>query len=643
MSANHLRLVRPARGDATAPLGKPRRRRDLGEILVASGALSPGNHIKALALLARQETRLADILLAHGMVDEPALMNGLAQQWGARVLDPVAEPPDTRLVDQFGPASCIRDGLLPWRRAGGITVIVAARPETFEQARSRLIEAFGPVALALASESRLHEALLAIRQADLRRRAEASVPPDESCRGWRPERLARLGAILGVATLILGLLAPALLLGLLALLAIATLAASTSLRIAALAARLPSLLTERRQQNPLGDKKPTPMMRLPVVSILVPMFREPDIAPRLVARLGHLNYPRELLDVILVVEETDRETRDALAHGTLPRWMRVVPVPDGPVRTKPRAMNFALDFARGSIIGVYDAEDAPASDQLHRVVRRFHECPPEVVCLQGVLDYYNARTNWLSRCFTVEYASWFRVILPGLQRLGLPLPLGGTTLFMRRNALEHLGRWDAHNVTEDADLGIRLARHGFRTEVLPTVTEEEANCRALPWVRQRSRWIKGHAITWAVHMRDPAALRRDLGARGFWGMQMIFAGAVAQPLLAPVLWTFWALAFGFGHPLAGALSAWVMLPLLVLFIAAELVNIACGALATATPERRFLLPWVPTLHFYHPLATFAAVKAVYELARRPFYWDKTAHGIFDGDARLDAPPEAVNA
>ena len=146
-----------------------------------------------------------------------------------------------------------------------------------------------------------------------------------------------------------------------------------------------------------------------------------------------------------------------------------------------------------------------------------------MVCLQGILDYYNPRTNWLARCFTIEYAAWFRAMLPGLARLGFGVPLGGTTLFFRRDKLEELGGWDAHNVTEDADLGLRLARHGYKTELIDTVTQEEANCRALPWVKQRSRWLKGYAMTWAVHMRDPRRLWRELGPRGFIGVQPTFS------------------------------------------------------------------------------------------------------------------------
>lgn len=636
MSVTPLRVVR-SRPQPAPQQGRP----EIGALLVGKGALLPPDLFRAQALLARQEADLPDTLLARGLVSEPTLLAAFADQSNARIVDPLAERPDARLIDTFGAVRCLREGLLPWRRAGGVTIVLSSRPDRFYRRRDELVTLYGPVALALAAAPAIEEAVLRSAQKELRDQAESTVGEEESCRNWRPQRLARIG--IGVAMVMILLLAtsPRLVVGILAAVALLVLAASTVLRLAALAARLPSLLAERRPAATADVE--VPLMRLPVVSLLVPMFREEDIAPRLLARLGRIDYPRELLDVILVLEERDGQTHKALAEADLPPWMRIVTVPDGPLRTKPRAMNFALDFARGSIVGVYDAEDAPHPDQINQIVRRFYEAPPEVACLQGVLDYYNARTNWLARCFTVEYASWFRVILPGLQRLGLPLPLGGTTLFMRRDALEALGRWDAHNVTEDADLGIRLTRHGYRTEVLPTVTEEEANCRALPWVRQRSRWIKGHAITWAVHMRDPGKLRRDLGWRGFWGMQLIFAGAVAQPLLAPVLWSFWALALGLGHPLSGMLSPAGTTALLTLFFGAEVLNMVCGMLAVAVPGRRFLLPFVPTLHFYHPLATLAAAKAIYELASRPFYWDKTAHGIFDASAPASPASPPVNA
>ena len=304
-------------------------------------------------------------------------------------------------------------------------------------------------------------------------------------------------------------------------------------------------------------------------------------------------------------------------------------------------MNFALDFCRGSIIGVYDAEDAPHPDQIHQIVRRFHERGPQVACLQGLLDFYNPRTNWLSRCFTIEYNVWFRMFLSGLERLGFAVPLGGTTLFFRRNVLEKLGGWDAHNVTEDADLGIRLARHGYRTEIVHTVTEEEANCRFIPWVKQRSRWLKGFAITWAVHMRNPTNLLKDLGLKKFIGVQILFIGTLSQFIFAPLLWSFWLVLFGVNHPMLAVVSSNVMIGLGAMFLLSEIITIAVGCLAVADKKHRFLIPWVPTMHFYFPMGTLAAYKALYELITQPFYWDKTAHGIFTGTENLEESPSGL--
>jgi len=334
------------------------------------------------------------------------------------------------------------------------------------------------------------------------------------------------------------------------------------------------------------------------------------------------------LDVCLVLEADDVTTQAAIAQAELPSWMRAIRVPLGTLQTKPRALNYALSFAKGSIIGVYDAEDAPAPDQINIVVNRFAQRDHKVACLQGRLDFYNAHSNWLARCFTVEYATWFRIMLPGLERLGLAIPLGGTTLFFRRETLEELGGWDAHNVTEDADLGIRLTRHGYRTEIIDSVTQEEANARAWPWVKQRSRWLKGYAITYGVHMRDPVKLWRDLGAWQFFGVQMLFAGTISQFLLAPLLWSFWLMMIGLPHPLDDILSKPVAISFAITFLLSEIIGVSVAALAVAKAKKPELIKWTPTLHFYFPLAVVAAYKGVFELATKPFYWDKTSHGIF---------------
>lgn len=623
-AAGGLRLVQPkgAQAKGAQPAVPP-----LAQVLLDADLVAPGDLVKALALQARQQVALGDILMAHGMLDEAALMQGLALQWRAEPIDPLALPPDPRLIDVLGAQDCLGLGLLPWRRVGGATVVATCRPDGFGQHLPALQAAFGPVVMALVAETVLHRAVLNSRCDSLRQLAETRVSAAESCRSTDLARLRIWAGGLALGSGAALVLAPVPTLGVLTLWAVAMLLLTMGLKTAAAVAGLRA----RAEAGRAAWDRPRPAIaRLPVVSILVPLYGEDDIAPRLVARLGRIVYPRELFDVLLVVEEGDRSTRAALAQARLPHWMRVVTVPDGPLKTKPRALNFALDFCRGSIIGVYDAEDAPDSDQIHRVVRRFHERGSELACVQGMLDYYNPRINWLSRCFTIEYAAWFRILLPGMERLGLAVPLGGTTLFFRRGALVALGGWDAHNVTEDADLGIRLARHGYRTEVLDTVTQEEANCRLLPWIRQRSRWLKGYAITYAVHMRAPRRLWRDLGAWRFFGFQVLFLGTLSNFVLLPLLWSFWLLFLGLGHPLQPALGLGGSLLLGAAFVLSELVNSAVALLAVWRGRHAGLRVWVPTLHLYFPLAALAIYKALWEVATRPFYWDKTAHGLHDG-------------
>ena len=643
MTPNHLRLVQPPPvpvfvSSRSLRVAAPLQREPLGQILLRNRWVDPGNLVKALAMQAREAAHLGDILLAHGWISEASLMAALCQQWHAEAIDPRLSWPDPRLIDLFGAEACLREGLLPWCRAGAATVVATSRPDRFAGIRPRLEQIFGPVLMALARESDLHAAILATRQSTLNLNAETKVPLAESCRPWNTSRLRRQAAGVGAGLIFLAAMVPAALAFAVLAWSVATLIVCTGLKLAAV---LATLNGHWRGRAPLPAAVPTSIARLPVVSIMVPMFREGDIARRLIDRLGRLDYPRELLDIVLVVEAEDELTRSALALQTLPRWMRVVTVPRGPLKTKPRALNFALQFCRGSIIGIYDAEDAPEPAQVHKIVRRFHERGPQVACLQGILDFYNPRRNWLSRCFTMEYATWFRVVLPGMDRMGLAIPLGGTTLFFRREALENVGGWDAHNVTEDADLGLRLARYGYRTELVDTVTEEEANCRAWPWVKQRSRWIKGYAMTYAVLMRDPVLLWRQLGPRQFIGTQILFLGSLSQALLAPFLWTFWLAFFGLWHPMASMIGPYGMTGLASLFVLSEAINLFAGFCALSGPRHRSLRLWLPSLMLYFPLATFAAYKAFYELLTLPFYWDKTSHGLEDSQEATDAVDHAA--
>ena len=623
----------------SAAIATPSPRVPIGELLVQSGALSQENLLTALALRNREETRLGNILINHNMVSEADIYGALAMQFGADLVDLYADPPLPRLIGLIDMNYCVRENIIAWRDLGGAIVIATSKPDQFDRVRSELPPELGTVLMAIAPEQDIQAALIKIFRTPLTQQAETRVPADESCRSWDPKLMLRYTLTFVFTFLACALVAPGATFTVLCSFAIFILVINMGLKIATSLSQIGPHLHRNRNAAPPAVR--TTMFRLPVVSIMVPLFCEREVASHLICRLKRLNYPKELLDICLVVEEDDETTNETLSRTHLPRWVRAIKVPKGNVRTKPRAMNFALDFCRGSIIGVYDAEDAPHPDQIHQIVRRFHERGPQVACLQGLLDFYNPRTNWLSRCFTIEYNVWFRMFLPGLERLGFAVPLGGTTLFFRRNVLEKLGGWDAHNVTEDADLGIRLARHGYRTEIVHTVTEEEANCRFIPWVKQRSRWLKGFAITWAVHMRSPTKLLKDLGLKKFIGVQILFIGTLSQFIFAPLLWSFWLVLFGVNHPMLAVVSSNVMIGLGAMFLLSEIITIAVGCLAVADKKHRFLIPWVPTMHFYFPMGTLAAYKALYELITQPFYWDKTAHGIFTGTENLEESPSGL--
>lgn len=592
---------------------------ELAERVLAEGLAPRHDVLEAIGHYRARGGRLADLLLARDLISEDRLFQHMAEVWQAGRLDAQSPLPDPRLIDAFGAVSCLAMHVLPYRFVGGATLIATAHPEDFQRNRPQLEAVFGPVLMLLATRSTVEGTLLKLRGAGLAHLAETRVAVDDSCRSYRADQL-RLPVLLA---LLLALVAIAFWPGQVLLVAtVVALAAGlgfTALKIAALLSALANRV-----------EPPAPLIaRLPIVSVMVALYRESDIAPRLVKRLGLLDYPKELLDVLLVVEADDSMTRDALTAADLPGWMRVVVVPDGTVRTKPRALNYALDQCRGSIVGVYDAEDAPEPDQISRVVERFHSRGADLACVQGRLDFYNPRINWLSRCFTIEYAAWFRLLLPGIERLGLAVPLGGTTLFFRRSVLESLGRWDAHNVTEDADLGMRIARRGYRTELLDTTTFEEATCRPRSWVKQRSRWIKGFMMTWLTHMRNPARLWRELGPRKFLGFQLLLAGSVLHSLLAPVLWTFWVMPFGIAHPVQDVVTGPVLNLLLMSFLAIEVAIMAFGMTGNARTRHRLNPLWVLTMPLYYPLATLAAYKAAWEMLVHPFYWDKTNHGEFD--------------
>ncbi|WP_419739841.1 glycosyltransferase [Ruegeria sp.] len=576
---------------------------------------------QALDLQARQNAPLGEILVSEGWASRKDVLAALSAQTNLQIADLVQTPPSAELSTLKPMEFWLRHNVIPWLRIGPFLFVATARPDRFATVSAEMAGCDLTIVPVVAAADQIDRSIAQIFSDQLAQNAETRVAEDQSCRTWTAWSRTRSASIV-VLALLAFVSFPLTGMAVLATAAVVSLLLFMVMRFSGLLAF--ALQNLRPQPAP---SSPATALRQPCVSIMVPLYKEREIAGALIRRLQRLTYPKALLDLILVLEEKDDVTRDTLSKVDLPSWIRTIEVPEfNGLTTKPRAMNYALDFCRGDILGVWDAEDAPQPDQIERVVDHFTQAAPEVVCLQGALDYYNPRTNWRSRCFTIEYNSWFRVILPGIAKLGFVVPLGGTTFFFRRDKLLELGGWDAHNVTEDADLGVRLCRAGYRTEIVNTTTFEEANFRAWPWVKQRSRWLKGFMVTYLVHMRAPLRLLRDLGPLKFIGIQAFFMGTVGQFLLAPVLWMFWLTTLGLDNPFLQVIPMQTFKTLIWLFLAAEALNFIIGVIAVWAKERRFLLPWVPTMILYFPLGVVAAYKALWELAAKPFFWDKTQHG-----------------
>jgi cellulose synthase/poly-beta-1,6-N-acetylglucosamine synthase-like glycosyltransferase len=371
---------------------------------------------------------------------------------------------------------------------------------------------------------------------------------------------------------------------------------------------------------------------LPVYTVMVPAYAEPEVVGRLLEAMGGLDYPRDKLDMKLLLEEDDAATVEAVERAGVPSWVDVVLVPAAQPRTKPKALNYGLFAARGEFLTIYDAEDRPDPLQLRRAVVALRRCAPEIACLQAQLAYFNPGQNMITRWFTLEYRMWFTQFLPGLACLGAPVPLGGTSNHFRTAVLRALGGWDPFNVTEDADLGLRLHRLGHRTGVLGSVTYEEANSDFVNWMKQRSRWYKGYLQTWLVHLRHPAESCRQLGWRQFLRFNLFVGGTPLLAVLNPVFWVM-TLVWFVAHP--GLIESWfppiVYYPALLCLVVGNFLFLYAVLLTAVEADQEELTLWAAlSMPVYWAMMSMAAVKAALQLVTAPSYWEKTTHG-------LDAP------
>ena len=373
---------------------------------------------------------------------------------------------------------------------------------------------------------------------------------------------------------------------------------------------------------------------LPKYTILCPLYRESEVIEQFSKAIEIIDWPKEKLEVLLLLEEDDLKTINKAYDLKLPSYFKIEIVPNSLPKTKPKACNWGLNKATGEYIVVYDAEDKPDPLQLKKAYIGFQKLPEKTACLQCKLNYYNQNQNILTRLFTAEYSYWFEIALPGLQSLDTIIPLGGTSNHFKTKLLKQLQGWDPFNVTEDCDLGTRLFKEGYKTSVIDSETLEEANSNLNSWIKQRSRWIKGYMQTYLVHMRNPFKFISEFKSHAIIfqlviGMRMVFM------IINPIMWLM-TISYFLMYPIVGpsieSLYPWyIFYPAVFCLIIANFTYFYSYMIASAKKEKWELMQYIYLIPFYWIFTSVSAGIAFYQLITKPYYWEKTKHGLYLGE------------
>jgi len=354
---------------------------------------------------------------------------------------------------------------------------------------------------------------------------------------------------------------------------------------------------------------------LPIYSVIVPAYKEALILPKLLINLYALNYPKDKLQILLILESDDLETIAAATALKKDYNFDIIIVPDSFPKTKPKACNHALNFAKGKYIVLYDADDKPCSNQLLQAVEIFKNSKSDLVCIQARLNYYNAKENFLTQMFAIEYAIIFNYILPALEKLDLFIPLGGTSNHFKANIVKFI-KWDQYNLTEDADIGVRLKKGGYKVKNMTSYTMEEAPITLKSWIKQRSRWSKGFIQTYFTHIRELKLLYDGLGLLGVLSFHIFFIfGLIAAIglILGPIL------IYYLDNLLISICSA----VNLFLFFCSSII---CAKQTSFDNKWNWMKMKYLLFPFYLILQVIPTVRSLIQLSTNLHYWEKTKHG-----------------
>ncbi len=610
--------------------------------LLVAGALTQEQAEQALEITRRNRTPLLDVLGSYGIVRPADYARNLAGASQAGLASPLigtdALALDESLVRRFRPGDLVRFLFCPINQSGDLVVVLAVDPT--DPALARLVEEVVPGAEVIAMVGtepdvtglvdRVFQPQLSWRAVNLLRTLR---PAESASRVFTRGQVIVFGLLTAIVLVafVLDFWATAAV-----LVAAISLFYSTSVLYKLVIALAGSEDVALDHITP-EDLAALDDADLPIYSVLVPVYKEPKVVPTLLAGLARMDYPREKLDVLLLLEEDDHETIEAARAANPPSFFRFILIPESLPRTKPKACNYGLTFCRGEFVTIYDAEDIPEPDQLKRAVLAFRRGDPRLVCVQAALNYFNSGENYLTRMFTLEYSYWFDYMLPGLDRLRLPIPLGGTSNHFRLDRLRELGGWDPFNVTEDADLGIRSSARGYTVGIIQSTTWEEANRAPRNWIRQRSRWIKGYMQTWLVHNRSPLKVLRAVGPKAWLSYQYFIGGTCATFLINPLLWLLfvvWLAGLFLDWPAWNErlFSGWWLVFAAVNLIIGNLLGIYLNMLAVIRRRQFHLTFWAITNPGYWFMHSIASYLALWQLFTNPFYWEKTTHGLTAVDA-----------
>lgn len=607
-------------------------RTQMAQMLLKSGLVTEEELQVATLEYSRTGDLLGDILVAHGAISEDTLVAALSEQYQMQRVGLTDFEPDFDLAQRLPEPLAQSFQAIPVAATDGEVILAVARPLSKEQTETAEVALGTKVRTLLANRTELDQVIQRVWSAqysELSTQTLLEARPHESAHvvvsGAQKATLIFAVVAIVVCAVIWPMPTMITLVGICSFFYLIVSIYKFRLTLKALGGHLETDVTDA-QIHAIDERT------LPIYTILVPLYKEAGIVERLVRDINALDYPRTRLDVKLLCEEDDEETIDKIRDMELPPHFHLVVVPDSQPKTKPKACNYGLMLSTGHYCVIFDAEDRPDPDQLKKAVIAFDEVNPNVVCVQAKLNHFNQDQNLLTAWFANEYSMHFELVLPAMGAAESPIPLGGTSNHFITSKLRELGAWDPFNVTEDADLGIRLHREGYRTAMIDSTTLEEANSNVANWIRQRSRWNKGYIQTWLVHMRNPVALLSQTGVRGFTSFNLTMGSAFLL-LINPI---FWGLTTLYILTQAGFIEQ--LFPGIVFYAASAMLfvgNFVFVYLNVAGSLHRgeFGLTRTALLSpLYWGLMSWAAWKGFIQLFTNPFYWEKTEHGLDEGSS-----------